>query len=91
MSTYAITFLTSDLVAGPVQEPETEVSVPLRVWSRPELTEKTEWARQLAPRALAHIERTLRTRFPLTKVDLVALPGFNAPVPAENWGIIFYR
>ncbi|XP_059490234.1 aminopeptidase N [Neocloeon triangulifer] len=86
MSTYAISFLTSDLMAGPREEDEI-----VRVFSRPALAEETEYARRVAPKALDYFEKTLGVRFPLPKLDLVALPGFNAPVPAENWGLVFYR
>lgn len=86
MSTYAISFLTSDLMAGPSEEGSN-----VRVFARPALTEETEYARKIAPKALDYYEKTLGVRFPLPKLDLVALPGFNAPVPAETWGLVFYR
>jgi aminopeptidase 2 len=86
MSTYAISFLTSDLMAGSSEEGSN-----VRVFARPALTEETEYARKIAPKALDYYEKTLGVRFPLPKLDLVALPGFNAPVPAETWGLVFYR
>ncbi|CAB3360825.1 Hypothetical predicted protein [Cloeon dipterum] len=86
MSTYAISFLTSDLMAGPSEEGDI-----VKVYARPALSEESEYARKVAPKALDYFEKTLGVRFPLAKLDLVALPGFNAPVPAENWGLVFYR
>ncbi|KAF4520039.1 hypothetical protein B566_EDAN008327, partial [Ephemera danica] len=87
ISTFSLSFLTSDLVAGTAQQ--LEAGTPeIQVWSRAALAEQTAWARQVAPQALTKLEQRLHVRFPLPKLDLVALPGFDAPEPAENWGLL---
>lgn len=52
---------------------------------------ETSTAAYLAPKILSFYEEYLDTPFPLPKLDLVALPGYSASVPAHNWGLIFFR
>lgn len=65
-------------------------SFPLRAWSRPEVLDQTEYARNLSVSLLEYYQDYFGIDFPLPKIDIIAVPefGFNA---MENWGLITFR
>lgn len=88
MSTYLIAFLVSEF---DMKKAEIGKSKTLfRVWSRPQALAQAEYARKIGPTILDHFEDFFKTKFPLPKQDMVALPDFSAGA-MENWGLITYR
>ena len=51
---------------------------------------KLNYALDLAPRVLQHLEALTQISYPLNKVDLVAIPYFTHGA-MENWGLITFR
>lgn len=49
-----------------------------------------EYALKIAGRILRHYESFFGIEYPLPKMDMIALPDFNAGA-MENWGLITYR
>ncbi|XP_026478385.1 aminopeptidase N-like isoform X2 [Ctenocephalides felis] len=93
MSTYLVAFIVSDLMGSEtliVPIPGTGKSFPLRAWSRPEVLDQTEYARNLSVSLLEYYQGYFGIDFPMPKIDIVAVPefGFNA---MENWGLITFR
>lgn len=86
MSTYLVAFIVSDLQPYRVRKSDTLFTV----WSRREAINQTFFASELGPKLLSYFETYFDIKFPLPKVDLVAVPdfGFNA---MENWGLITFR
>lgn len=64
--------------------------VPVRVYAPPNQDiEHGRFALDLADRTLEFYEKTFDSKFPLPKMDMVAIPDFAAGA-MENWGLITY-
>lgn len=53
-------------------------------------TSSLEFANEVAMRALEYYDEKFGIKYPLTKLDQVALPDFEAGA-MENWGLVTYR
>ncbi|OTF81290.1 aminopeptidase-like protein, partial [Euroglyphus maynei] len=51
---------------------------------------KLDYALEMAPKCLSHLEELLGHPYPMTKVDLIAIPDFSYGA-MENWGLITFR
>ena len=52
--------------------------------------DQTELAAKVGPSILEFFERHYNVKFPLPKMDMIAIPDFSAGA-MENWGLITYR
>ena len=88
MSTYLVAFVIGDLVK------QTKVvdggRVVVNVWGTPEHGNDLGDALESCVRILPAYETLFDIPFPLKKLDLVAIPSFEAGA-MENWGLITYR
>jgi aminopeptidase N len=86
MSTYLVALLVGDFecVSG-----ESD-GVPIRVCATPGKAEMSRFALQAAEQQLAWFNRYFGIRYPFGKLDLIALPDFEAGA-MENIGAITYR
>lgn len=62
----------------------------ISVWTRPGFAHTAEYALKIAGKILRHYEDFFGIEYPLPKMDMIALPDFNAGA-MENWGLITYR
>ncbi|KAI4206462.1 MAG: hypothetical protein LQ346_001088 [Caloplaca aetnensis] len=87
MSTYLLAF-----IVGELQCVETNnFRVPVRVFATPDKDiEHGRFSLELAAKTLDFYEKTFDSKFPLPKMDMVAIPDFSAGA-MENWGLITYR
>jgi aminopeptidase 2 len=87
MSTYLLAF-----IIGELNYIETNnFRVPVRVYATPDKDiESGKFSMELAARTLKFYEKTFDSKFPLPKMDMVAIPDFSAGA-MENWGLITYR
>ncbi|CAF9915598.1 Aminopeptidase 2 mitochondrial [Imshaugia aleurites] len=87
MSTYLLAF-----IVGELNYIETKAfRVPIRVYATPDKDiEHGRFSVDLAAKTLAFYEKEFDNEFPLTKMDMVAVPDFSAGA-MENWGLITYR
>ena len=87
MSTYLLAF-----IIGELKVIETDsFRVPVRVFATPDKNiEHGRFSLDLAARTLEFYEKTFDSKFPLPKMDMVAIPDFSAGA-MENWGLITYR
>lgn len=60
------------------------------VWARPEAIQSASLALSVGPKILRFLEEFFDLKFPLAKIDMIALPDFHAGA-MENWGLITYR
>jgi aminopeptidase N len=58
--------------------------------SRKSVANQTALAAEVGPRVLEFFERHYNIKFPLPKMDMIAIPDFGAGA-MENWGLITYR
>ncbi|KAL3600265.1 Aminopeptidase 2 mitochondrial [Fusarium poae] len=87
MSTYLLAFIIGDLK----QYETNNFRVPIRVWCTPDQNlDHAVFSAELAARTLEFYEEQFGSKYPLPKMDMVAVPDFAAGA-MENWGLITYR
>jgi aminopeptidase N len=89
MSTYLVAYCVSDF-----EYKEATVSmkddVVFRIYARRDAMEQVNYAADIGPRVLKFYEDYFQIKFPLKKIDMIAVPDFGAGA-MENWGLITYR
>jgi aminopeptidase N len=86
MSTYLVAFLVGDFKCT---EGKSD-GVPIRACSTPDKVELTRFALESAKYVLHYYDDYFGIRYPMPKLDMVALPDFEAGA-MENFGCITYR
>ena len=87
MSTYLLAFIVGELNVIETHN----FRVPVRVFAPPNQDiEHGRFSLELAAKTLDFYEKTFDSKFPLPKMDMVAIPDFSAGA-MENWGLITYR
>ena len=86
MSTYLVAFLVGDFKCT---EGKSE-GVPIRACSTPDKVELTKFALESARYVLHYYNAYFGIKYPMPKLDMVALPDFEAGA-MENFGCITYR
>lgn len=87
MSTYLVAFIVGELNCIETNG----FRVPIRVYATPDQDiEHGRFSLELAAKTLAFYEEKFDSKFPLPKMDMVAVPDFSAGA-MENWGLITYR
>ncbi len=86
MSTYLLALAVARLDSKSKMAGKTLV----RVWARPEDMGQVDFALNEAAANLLHLNEYYGVNYPLPKLDLVAVPDFDAGA-MENWGAIFFR
>lgn len=84
MSTYLVAFMVTDLIESPTKD------TLLKFWAREDVISQTAYPAEIGPKILKFYEDYFDIKFPLPKIDVVALPefGFSA---MENWGLITFK
>jgi aminopeptidase N len=86
MSTYLVAFLVGDFKCT---EGKSD-GVPIRACSTPDKVELTKFAVESAKYVLHYYDTYFGIKYPMPKLDMVALPDFEAGA-MENFGCITYR
>ena len=86
MSTYLVAFLVGDFKCT---EGKSD-GVPIRACSTPDKVELTRFAVESAKYVLHYYDNYFGIKYPMPKLDMVALPDFEAGA-MENFGCITYR
>lgn len=86
MSTYLVAFIVANFT--PISKNVSETL--LSVYSVPEKKEHTDYALETASKLLEFYNDFFEIKYPLKKLDLVAIPDFLAGA-MENWGLITFR
>ncbi|XP_071631576.1 aminopeptidase N-like [Temnothorax longispinosus] len=84
MSTYLVAFVVSDF---DVRESENRN---FTVWARHNAIDQAQYSLNIGPEVLRYFEDYFKIKFPLPKMDMVALPDFAAGA-MENWGLLTFR
>jgi len=87
LSTYLVALAVGPLVGS---EPVYCGATPIRVWHIPGKERLTSFALEAARESLARLERWFDLSYPYGKLDLVAVPDFEAGA-MENAGAVFFR
>jgi aminopeptidase N len=86
MSTYLVAFLVGDFKCTDGKSD----GVPIRACSTPDKVELTKFAVESAKYVLHYYDNYFGIKYPMPKLDMVALPDFEAGA-MENFGCITYR
>ena len=87
MSTYLLAFIVGDLKSYETNN----FRVPIKVYCTPDQNiDHAVFSAELAARTLDFYETQFGSKYPLPKMDMVAVPDFAAGA-MENWGLITYR
>ncbi|XP_058833105.1 aminopeptidase N [Topomyia yanbarensis] len=89
MSTYLVAYSVNDFE---YREASTKMDgdVVFKIWARRDAIDQTDYARDVGPRVTRFYEEYFAEKFPLPKIDMIAIPDFSAGA-MENWGLITYR
>ncbi|XP_064118220.1 aminopeptidase N-like isoform X2 [Macrobrachium nipponense] len=88
MSTYLVAFAVSDFPSVVLTAPGSPTTI--RAVTREAVIRDTHLAGEVSRRALSFFEQFFQLRFPLPKIDMIALPE-NSFAAMENWGLMTYR
>ena len=86
MSTYLVAFLVGDFQCSTGKAD----GVPIRVCGTPDKLKFTRFALEAAEHILPYYDKYFGIKYPMSKLDLIALPDFEAGA-MENFGCITYR
>ena len=87
MSTYLVAFIIGELNVIETNN----FRVPIRVFTPPSSDiEHGRFSLELAAKTLEFYEKAFDSKYPLPKMDMVAIPDF-AGGAMENWGLVTYR
>ncbi len=87
MSTYLVAFLVGDFDCS---THGTSDGIPIRVCSTPDKVALTKFSLESAEHFLQYYNNYFGIRYPMPKLDLIAIPDFEAGA-MENFGAITYR
>lgn len=82
MSTYLVAFTITDFHNMSTNN--------FSVWARKEALPSAAFALEIGPKILKFLEEYYKIKFPLPKIDMIALPDFKNGA-MENWGLLTYR
>lgn len=91
MATFEFGFVVSSLTEVADASAETADLPTIRIWARPEFHGELETLRERIIQILNVVRRYLNVAYPLPKLDVVALPGFSALKPIDNWGLLVFK
>ncbi|XP_030371519.1 aminopeptidase N-like [Scaptodrosophila lebanonensis] len=87
MSTYLVAYSVNDFSHKPSTLPNSTL---FRTWARPNAIQQCDYAAEFGPQVLNYYEELFGIKFPLPKIDQIAIPDFSAGA-MENWGLVTYR
>ncbi|QLG70515.1 hypothetical protein HG535_0A04550 [Zygotorulaspora mrakii] len=86
MSTYLVAFIVAELKFVENKD----FRIPVRVYATPGNEKDGQYAADLTAKTLAFFEKSFGIKYPLPKMDNVAVHEFSAGA-MENWGLVTYR
>uniref|UniRef100_A0A182SPU1 Aminopeptidase n=1 Tax=Anopheles maculatus TaxID=74869 RepID=A0A182SPU1_9DIPT len=89
MSTYLVAYTVNDFEYREATTSEPG-DVVFKIWARRDAIDQVDYARDIGPRVTRFYEDYFHQKFPLPKIDMIAIPDF-ASGAMENWGLITYR
>jgi aminopeptidase N len=87
MSTYLVAFIVCDFH---FHAAKTKEGIDVRAVVPGEQVSQAEFALEYATAILSYFQDFFNVTYPLTKLDLVAVPDFGAGA-MENWGLVTFR
>lgn len=96
MSTFTFGFVTSQLSevlssATTVATQDPDLLPTIRIWARPEFHQELQTLRSKLITILKSVTKYWAVKYPMDKLDVVALPGFSSLKPIDNWGLLVFK
>ncbi|XP_058826210.1 aminopeptidase N [Topomyia yanbarensis] len=91
ISTFTLGFVVSDLVVIKYDDEQTNIHPVIRIWARKEFHESLKDASTKIKSIMDYLTNFWNASYPLSKLDVVALPNFASVKPADNWGLIVFK
>lgn len=89
MSTYLVAYSVHDFeFREAVVKMQSDVL--FKIWARRDAISQVDYAKEVGPKVLKFYEEYFDIKFPLPKMDMIAIPDFSAGA-MENWGLVTYR
>lgn len=85
MSTYLVAFIVSDFDVRKSEDGN------FGVWARHDAINQSQYSLNIGPKILKFYEDYFKVKYPLPKMDMVAISDFIKFYAMENWGLITYR
>lgn len=63
----------------------------IRVWARPDFISALANVTDTVRKSIKILEEFWGCAYPLPKIDLLALPNYQATRPADNWGLLLFK
>lgn len=91
--TFAFGFVMSELteVSNDMQVKVAENLPTVNIWARDEFHGELKSLREKVVTILTAVTKYFDMRFPVDKLDVVALPGFSALKPIDNLGLVVFK
>lgn len=90
MSTYLTAFLVAPVESLKRNTFENSTNPVITLWTRPISAYQSEIGQKLASDLINFYEDYFNVKFPLSKIDIVAVPSLDFGA-MENWGLITFR
>ncbi|CAG2210607.1 ERAP2 [Mytilus edulis] len=87
MSTYLVAFVVCDYKS---KKGKTKSGVDVAVYAAEDQIDQVDFALKVAITVLEYYDDLYKIKYPLPKLDLIAIPDFSAGA-MENWGLVTYR
>ncbi|KAJ6638815.1 Aminopeptidase N [Pseudolycoriella hygida] len=84
MSTYLVAYTINDFEYKESVVKMTD-DVLFRIWARRDALDQVEYAKYIGPKVLKFYEDYFDIKFPLPKMDMIAIPDFSAVVTMQWW------
>lgn len=81
MSSYLLAFSVNDFK----YKTATNSEIVYRTWAREDVIHQTDYSNYVGPLLLKYFENYFSLKYPLPKLDMIAIPDFSAGA-MENWG-----
>lgn len=93
MSTFTFGFVSSQLVeVSHSADLNIDSDLPtIRIWSQPGFAGELQPLRSKLITILNSVSKYWAVKYPLGKLDVVALPGFYSLKPIDNWGLLVFK
>ncbi|XP_055848207.1 aminopeptidase N [Episyrphus balteatus] len=92
MSSFTFGFVISQLQKLEPTTPLPEERRPqINIWSRPEIHEDLQEIYTKLVTVYDHLEAYFNVSVPLSKIDVLAIPGLASVRPADNWGVLMFK
>lgn len=89
MSTFSLGFVISEFSSISINSTNTDYDV--KVWARPDFITALTNVTEKVINSLKLFEKFWGLPYPLPKLDVIAIPNFQATKPADSWGLLLFK